>query len=188
MKPAGVLGETERLILRFPATDDLQLIAGLWTDPQVTKYIGGPRNSDEILDGFREYIVDPESFAREEGEWWWSIIERATSEFVGLCGLIEKEVVGEAETDLGYFLLPTYWGRGFAAEAAGAVMRYAFRNPRLESLIALVHPENSQSIAVARKLGMRFDRTVQRPRSVERHIYRRNRSPSNATVNDESWM
>jgi ribosomal-protein-alanine N-acetyltransferase len=171
-KQTPILGETQRLLLRVPEESDLDLIADLWADPEVTAYIGGPRDRDMVVNSFREYIADPESYARDEGERWWSIVERGSGEFIGLCSLLEKEVAGQTETDLGYFLLPAYWGQGYATEAASLVMDHAFSDLQLASLVAVIYPHNAGSIAVARKLGMQFEQAVERSDGVVRHIYR----------------
>ncbi len=124
------------------------------------------------MEFFREYAEDPGTYAREEGDRWWSIVERSSGELVGLCSLLKKEVEGEIETDLGYFLLPAYWGRGYATEAAARVVGHAFSILQLDSLVAIIHPENAASIAVALKLGMQLEREELRSDGVLRLIYR----------------
>jgi ribosomal-protein-alanine N-acetyltransferase len=107
-----------------------------------------------------------------EHEWWWAIIEQSSGNLVGLCSLIEKEVEGQTETELGYFLLPVYWGRGYATQAARRVVEHAFADLHLESLVAIIHPENAASIGVARRLGMELEREVLRSDGVARQVYR----------------
>jgi RimJ/RimL family protein N-acetyltransferase len=171
-EPLSILSETHRLLLRLPEESDLDAIADLWADPRVTAHIGGPRDRQMVVDSFREYIADPESQARDEGERWWSVVERDSGELVGLCSLLEKEVAGQTETDLGYFLLPTYWGQGYATEAARLVAAHAFSALGLPSLVAVIDPRNAASIAVARKLGMELELAEERSDAVVRHIYR----------------
>jgi RimJ/RimL family protein N-acetyltransferase len=171
-----VLGQTERVLVRAPQTDDLDEIARLWTDPLVTQHIGGPREPAIVLEHFQEYAQDPEAFVRDEHERWWSVIERSTEELAGLCSLAEKEIEGHVETELGYFFLPRFWGRGLATEAAGLAVRHAFVVLQLDSLIAIVHPDNASSIAVALRLGMHLECKVLRPDGVERQIHRLFRS------------
>ncbi len=150
----------------------MEQISALWTDPAVTEHIGGPRDRNLVTDFFRQYAADPDGCSEVEGERWWSAIERTSGELVGLCSLIEKEVEGRPEIDFGYFLLPSYWGRGYATEAAGLVIEHAFSDLRLESLVAVIHPDNTRSASVARKLGMRLEREVLRSDGVVRHLYR----------------
>lgn len=170
------LGETKRLRLRAPEEKDLGPILALWTDPVATQHIGGPRERSVVLDHFRQYAADPESFVREEAEWWWSIVERSSGEWVGLCSLVEKDVEGQTETDLGYFLLPAYWGRGYATEAAHLVAAFPFSELQLASVVAVIGPRNNASAAVARRLGMGLEREVPRSDGVTRQIYRLRRA------------
>ena len=167
-----MLGTTRRILLRASEENDLELILALWTDRAVTEHIGGPRNPDLVLDHFRQYARDPEAFTRQESEWWWSVVERLSGELVGLCCLIEKDIEGQIETDLGYFLLPSYWDHGYATEAARLVIDCAFSGLHLQSVIAVIDPANTASIAVAGKLGMHLDRPVLRSDGVTRHLYR----------------
>lgn len=166
------LGATARLLLRSPHVEDLEGIVALWTDPQVTRHIGGPRDGAMVCDFFRGYAADPGGVSQQEGERWWSLVELTSGHFVGLCCLLEKEVQGQTEVEIGYFLLPDYWGRGYATEAATRVVEHAWGEPHLDSLVALVDPDNPSSAAVARKLGMVLEETVPRAEGVVKHLYR----------------
>lgn len=65
--------------------------------------------------------------------------------------------------ELGYRLLPEYWGQGLACEAVGAVVRHAFEKDGLRRLISLIDPENTASRRVAEKVGMRLEGEVMLP-------------------------
>jgi ribosomal-protein-alanine N-acetyltransferase len=166
------LGETERLLLRAPSEEDLDSIAALWTDPLATKYIGGPRDRDMVLGYFRDYANDPKASVRDERDRWWSVLERSSGQFIGLCGLTEKEIEGQMESDLGYFLLPSFWGQGYAIEAARKVVQYAFSELQLESVVAVIDPINAASKSVALKLSMALERETLRSDGVVRQVYR----------------
>lgn len=73
---------------------------------------------------------------------------------IGFCGL--KRLPDLDAVDLGYRLLPEYWGRGLATEAARASVEFGFGTLRLERIIGLVLPENIGSIRVLEKVGMSF--------------------------------
>lgn len=169
--PLTVLGTTERLCLRAPEPGDLGPILELWTDPDVTRHIGGPRDRS-VVDDFRRYAADPRAFVRDEGERWWSVVERSSGDLVGLCSLIEEDLDGRREVEIGYFYRAAYWGRGYATEAARLAVAYAFRDLGLASVVAIVDPRNRASASVARKLGMRLEREVPRSDGVTRQVYR----------------
>lgn len=166
------IAESKRLLVRAPEVRDFEGIAGLWTDAEVTRYIGGPRDLSLLCDHFERYASDPEGFAAEERECWWTIIDLSDEAFVGLCALVWKEVDGQQEVDLGYFLVPRYWGRGYGFEAVQAVIAYAFGELGLASVVALIHPDNTASRALAERLGMWLDRELRRPDGVVRCMYR----------------
>ena len=166
------LAQTKRLIIRAPQVGDFQGIAALWTDPEVTKYVGGPREVSALCDHFEQYAADPERFFAQEHECWWSVIDLSSRAFAGLCALIWKDVEGRTETELGYFLFRQFWGRGYAGEAVRAVISYAFGGLGLPSLVAIIHPDNKASRAVAKRLGMHLEQEVLRPDGVVRQVYR----------------
>jgi ribosomal-protein-alanine N-acetyltransferase len=170
--PIVDIGNTERLMIRSPQEKDLEPITALWTDPDVTRYIGGPRDGDMVTDSFRQYISEPQAVLQEEWELWWSIIEQRSEQFIGLNAILEKEVEGETVFDLGYFLLPPFWGQGFATEATRRVVAYAFEELNLTSLVAIIDPRNQASQSVAQKLGMRLERESLRSDEVIRRVYR----------------
>jgi ribosomal-protein-alanine N-acetyltransferase len=170
--PIVDLGNTDRLLIRNPQEKDLELIKALWMDPDVTRYLGGPRDGVMVTDFFQQYIREPQTVFQEEWELWWSIVEQDSGQFVGLNAILEKEVEGETVYDLGYFLLPPFWGQGFAAEASRRVVAYAFEELGLPSLVAIIDPRNQASQSVALKLGMHLEREVLRSDGITRRVYR----------------
>jgi RimJ/RimL family protein N-acetyltransferase len=82
------------------------------------------------------------------------VVERATGERVGWCGLEWHDDTGEA--DLGDRFLQDRWGRGYATEASRACIAYAWGPLGLDRLVARAMPENGASVRVLEKLGFRF--------------------------------
>lgn len=101
---------------------------------------------------------------------------------MGLCHLIEKEIEGQTEVEVGYFLLSAYWGQGYATEAASLVVAYAFFELQLESVVAVIDPGNDASISVARRLGMQLEQEVLRSDGVTRRVYRLSREDQPVTL------
>lgn len=158
---------TERLLIRSPEPADAQLLAEIWADPEVTRTLGGPRDRDEIERMLTEDAEeeDPQTFDL------WPVIERATGEVVGHCGLLEKEVGGQPEIELVYVLRRASWGRGYATEAARAIRDYAFNELGLRRLISLIEPDNKGSQRVAEKVGMALEAEIIRPGGHPRQAY-----------------
>ncbi len=73
---------------------------------------------------------------------------------VGQCGLLTQIVDDEPELEIGYQLLPRYWGMGYAREAAVACRCFAQEHRLAPSVISLIDPGNARSQAVARSNGM----------------------------------
>jgi RimJ/RimL family protein N-acetyltransferase len=159
--------ETEHLIIRPLQPVDARPLAELWADPEVTRYLGGPRDRDEVERILREDAAaeTPETFDL------WPVVERATGEVVGHCGLLEKEVDHRPEIELVYVLRRASWGRGYATEAAGAIRDYAFTELGVRRLISLIHPGNESSERVARKVGMTLRGETLRSDGQMRRIY-----------------
>lgn len=83
-----------------------------------------------------------------------AIILQATGEPVGQCGLLTQMVDDQEELEIGYHLLPTHWGKGYATEAAIRCKAFATEHRLSPSVISLIDPGNHQSQAVARRNGM----------------------------------
>ena len=162
-----VILETKRLILRLQRPADIDALVDLWSDPAVTYYMGGPRERDWLRTEFEEDGRNP---AAEQYDLW-PVIEKGSGQLVGNCGLLEKEVGGEAEIELVYVFAASAWGKGYATEIGMALIRHAFETLGLERLIALIEPENAASERVAQKVGLRFDREVRRPGGAIRKVY-----------------
>ena len=74
--------------------------------------------------------------------------------------------------EIGWRLHPDAWGHGYATEAGRAALEAARDQLGLTRIIAVIDPGNAASLAVARRLGMSFERTVphpQRPGDIEIH-------------------
>lgn len=79
---------------------------------------------------------------------------QSTGEFMGVAGIIVRELDGKIEFEVTYSLLPAYWNQGFATEAACHFKECMFRNHTAESVISIIHQENEASMRVAEKNGM----------------------------------
>lgn len=89
-----------------------------------------------------------------------ALILKPDDTFVGLCGLLVQEVDSLKEIEIGYSILPKYWGIGFASEAAQKCKEVAFRKEWSPSLISIIHVDNIPSQKVAIKNGMYLDKTT----------------------------
>jgi ribosomal-protein-alanine N-acetyltransferase len=162
-----IILETDRLILRVQRASDIPALVDLWSDPQVTRHLGGPRDREWLRSELEQVAEDPYAERHD----LWPVIERATGRVVGDCGLLEKEVAGRAEIELIYVLAAWAWGKGYATEIGQALKRHAFEEMGIKRLIALIEPENAASERVAVKIGMRLEEEVVRPGGALRKVY-----------------
>lgn len=155
-------------MLRRAQAADAGAIAAIWSDPHVTRYMGGPRDFETI----RLRVAEEASAgATAQGTGWWCAVEKASGNVAGNCGLVEKTVDGRDEIELIYVFAAEHWGKGYATEAAAALRDYAVRQVGLRRLIALIDRENRASARVAEKIGMGFERETRRPNGRVMRVY-----------------
>lgn len=145
--------ETDRLVLRYLAVGDADFVLRLANDPSFIRNIGdrGIRSVEQAAN----YLLDgPISSYRHHGHGPYLVELKSTSLPIGLCGLLKRVQFDDA--DLGYALLPDFWRRGLAFEAASAVLDYGYHSLSLPRMLGLVSPENVPSIGLLEKLGFQF--------------------------------
>jgi len=143
--------ETKRLIMRPFEMTDVAPFSAICADEEVMRYIGGGVHGEaETKIKIKLWI----SRYREDGFGLLALNHKKTNEFIGFCGLIRQVVDNKKQFELGYRLARKYWGVGLATEAAMAVRDHAFNHLDIQALISIIHPENTQSKNVAKKVGM----------------------------------
>lgn len=149
--------ETERLRLRRISPDDAEFMLGLLNEPSFIRNIGdrGVRTPDEA----RAYILNGPVASYERFGFGLLLIELKDSGApAGICGLIKRDAL--EDVDIGYALLPEFWSRGYALEAASAVTAYARERLGLRRVLAITDPDNQSSIRLLVKLGFEYVKTV----------------------------
>lgn len=146
-----VLFQSTRLLFRQFTLDDADLIVELNSDPAVMQYLHEPPTTKENAEEVLRNIILPQY---ESGLGRWAVHLKYTQEFIGWCGL--KFIKEKNEIDLGYRFKKQYWGKGYATEAAQTCISYAFAHLNIQKIIARAHVENSASLHVIEKCGMRF--------------------------------
>jgi len=159
--------ETDRLLLRSLRSDDIHDLVALWNDRDVTRFLGGPRDPEQVRQILESELAEPS----EDPFGQWPLFEKATGALVGDCGLMQKDVEGTTHVELVYVLAASAWGKGYATEVGTGLMRFAFDTLELDHLISLIEPENRESRRVARKLGMQLQSLILRPDGVERELW-----------------
>lgn len=152
--PIGPSLETERLILRPPASDDFESWAAFHADAEVGEFLGGTLSR----------AMAWRALCTMAGSWiingfgMFSVIERETGRWVGRIGPWQPE--GWPGTEVGWGLAREAWGRGYAVEAAAAAIDWAFEALAWTEVIHAIEPANGPSQRVAERLGSRILRSA----------------------------
>ncbi|MFC0253341.1 GNAT family N-acetyltransferase [Massilia consociata] len=147
------LGRTGRLRLRLVETRDAPVYLELLNDPAFIEHIGdrGVRTIEAAVKSIEE---GPVAMQRARGHSMYMVELLDGGVPLGLCGLIKRDAL--EDVDIGYAFLSRHRGQGYAFEAAQAVVAHA-RSLGIPRLAAITTPGNTASIALLRKLGMRFE-------------------------------
>ena len=147
-----VVVTTPRLLLRTFRLGDLPAYAALNADPEVARYLGGPKT--------REYSDSIAEWANEryekEGLGLLAVERREDGAFLGMCGLHHQSSYPD-DVEVGWRLAHAYWGHGYATEAATGWLDHGFGALALPRVISITDPPNARSLAVMARLGMVFD-------------------------------
>lgn len=166
--------ETERLVLRGHRREDFDDCYGMWTDPGVTRFIGGkPSSREEVWSRVLRYIGHWQAM----GYGYWIAHEKATGRFVGELGFADfkRELTpGFGDTpEMGWALSPGVHGQGYATEAVQGALGWADRTFKGERTVCMIDPSNAPSLRVADKVGFReFARAIYREPTILFERYR----------------
>ena len=157
--PSIVL-QTERLLIRHMTPDDAAFMLELLNGDAWLRFIGD-RGVRTLIDA-RRYILDgPVAMVERLGFGFYIVALQENGCPIGVAGLAKRDFLDDV--DIGYAFLPAYWGKGYAFEAASAVLAYAVEELGLRRIVATVRAENASSIGLLNKLGLRFERAITPP-------------------------
>src|SRR5210317_269888 len=145
--------ETERLYLRRVTLDDADLLLAVWNDPAFIKHVGdrGVRTTEEAEEAMKGGAL---KLYADYGYGPYAVVRRDDGVRMGICGLFKRDNLDYP--DIGFGVLPEFCGKGYAGEAAFAVLTHARDDLRIEELTAIVSPGNGPSIGLIEKLGFVF--------------------------------
>ncbi|MFC7621318.1 GNAT family N-acetyltransferase [Microlunatus sp. GCM10028923] len=145
---------TDRLLLRRWRESDLEPWAAINADPEVREHLGPVLSRAESDASVRRFEADFE----RRGYGWWAVEVQATGELIGFAGLDDVEdELPFGGVEIGWRLARSAWGKGYASEAARAVLTFGFDVLRLSEILALTTATNLRSQAVMQRIGMTRD-------------------------------
>jgi len=146
-----VLLQTERLSLRRFTLDDVDNVLLISGDAEVMRYIGdGATDDREVAKNRLARFMS--HYEKYPGLGYWVAEKISTREFIGWFAL--KYIPKTVEVEVGYLLLKSAWGHGFATEGAAALLAYGFDEIGLNRIVAVTHVENIASQNVIKKIGL----------------------------------
>lgn len=146
--------ETERLAIRPYTNADCEDIFRIYSNAEVMRYLGGNATPFSDLDDARERLGKLVAGNPANANLANRAIERKEDRRV-IGTLILKPFPETTDVEIGWHLAQDCWGNGYATEAAKGGLDYAFNRAGVEELFAIVLPENTKSIHVAQRLGMK---------------------------------
>jgi RimJ/RimL family protein N-acetyltransferase len=147
--------ETERLLLRPISVDDAEFILALLNEPSFLRYIGDKQVRN--LEDARQYILNGPVASYERHGLGLLLVEMKGSQTpIGMCGLLKRDEL--PEPDIGFALMPDFWNKGLAFEAAAAVLQDARDRLTLQRILAITSLDNDASIKLLERLGFKFER------------------------------
>jgi RimJ/RimL family protein N-acetyltransferase len=145
--------ETARLIIKTWDNDEAAQFFQLSQDPgfnsfPITVY------TQKNVKSAKAWIAEAQRSFLENGTGMLGVWDKNSKELIGIAGL---RIMGtERRYELTYRLKSSAWGKGFATEAARALLDYGFNQLGLSEIAASITPDNEDSKKVARKLGMTY--------------------------------
>ena len=147
--------ETPRLILREWRDEDLEPFSRINADERVCEFLGKTLTPEET----RAMVERNRADFQEQGFGLWALEVKGGPAFIGYTGLGIPSFQAHFTpcVEIGWRLAFEHWGRGYATEAARAVLSHAFTQLGIDEIVSLTVPRNLRSRAVMEKIGMKRD-------------------------------
>lgn len=148
--------KTERLLLRQFADSDLENVFNGLSHPDIIKYYGVSYSTLEATKAQMEFFADLE---KNETGIWWAVCSPDNQLFYGAGGLnsLSKE---HKKAEIGFWLLPGYWGKGFMTEAMPLICNYGFDTLGIHRIEGIVETENLLCKKAMEKLRFQHEGTM----------------------------
>jgi RimJ/RimL family protein N-acetyltransferase len=144
---------TERLLLRDFIKSDWEAVLVYQQDPLYLRYNEWTSRTAEEVRKFVQMFLDHQK-QEPRIKFQFALTLKPSGQLIGNCG-VRRESPDTREGDIGYELDPRYWGKGYATEAARAVLSFGFTQMNLHRITAWCVADNTASAHVLEKLGMR---------------------------------
>lgn len=160
--------ETERTVLRFFRSEDVDAVLSFMGNLEVMRFsLSDPYDRSQC----EKFIEWCRSRYEKRGYGLFAVTLKTSKNVIGYCGFYDQNMEGRDEVELSYRLHPDYWNNGLGTEVAYAVQDYGFLVLGFDRLISIIAAENTPSIRVAEKNGMRHEKDCVYKDKVPAQIY-----------------
>jgi RimJ/RimL family protein N-acetyltransferase len=146
---------TARLVLREFETDDWPAVLAYQRDPRYLKFYPWTDRTETEVRNFVQVFMD-QQVEQPRRKFQLAITLPDDGRVIGNCGIRRKNG-NDREADIGFELAPEYWGRGYATEAAIAIVDFGFRELRLHRISSWCIADNTASARVLERAGLRLE-------------------------------
>lgn len=150
-EPYAVI-ETKRLYLRRLTHEDFPAVSKILQNEKVMYAWEHAFTAEEAGNWLQNCLQRYD----EDGFGYFAVIDKKTGSFTGMAGPLMENISGSKIPGIGYILDESYWGRGYAVEAAHGCIDYLL-SLGYKKIVAEIRPENIASRKVAEKLGMQIE-------------------------------
>ncbi len=153
-----IILETPRLVLKEFNLEDAAFILELVNTDDWLNFIGDRKVANlEDAQNFISHKLRP-SYA-QKGFGLWAVYLKEENQAIGMCGLVNRDSLDDI--DIGFALLPKFYKKGYALEAAQATMNFAHEQLQISRIIGITNSDNSNSILLLNKLGLYYEKTIE---------------------------
>jgi RimJ/RimL family protein N-acetyltransferase len=158
--------ETKRLLIEEGNLEDSSFIFKLLNSPTWIEFIGD--RGIQTIEDAENYIQKSllASYAKN-GFGLYKVSLKVTKEPIGLCGFLQRDYLGSV--DIGYAILPAFEGKGYAFEAAKALMDYGMFTLKFKTILAITSQNNTKSQKLLNKIGLLKKGTI-KPQGEETEV------------------
>ncbi len=156
---------TERLLLREYTSEDFELMASVYTDAEIMKYAYAGVYSDADMKQYFNKVIKDNQRTDNRNAYEFAVFEKQSGQYIGSADIdidLKNSYGGYAE--IGYFLIKSHWGKGYASEIAKRLIGYCFEELKLHKVYASCHALNESSEKVMRKSGMAKEAVLKKVR------------------------
>ncbi|AEY67880.1 GNAT family protein [Clostridium sp. BNL1100] len=157
---------SERLNFRFFTHEDFPLFYSVFSNETIMRYAWIDKiSSEESAYTFFEGFINRGDAVNKDGSYAFAVFSKEENEFIGFADIqIHSRNNSGGCGEIGYFLLPEYWGKGFATELANALIEFGFTRLGLHKISARCNSNNLKSEGIMKKVGMSLEGELRKVR------------------------